>query len=208
MPASDGSNNVVGVCFPDERLWFSIVLLDEAIDGRLQVNDGVEDAMLQPSARQFREEAFDCVEPRAGCRNEVEGPSWMPCQPGAHLRLLMGRVIVENDVDGFVFWQFRLDGVEEANEFLMPVALHVLADHRSVENVEGGKQGGGAMALVIMGHRARASLLERQARLGPVKRLDLAFLINRQNNGVGRRGDIEADDIVKLLGKSLVILLL
>ncbi|MNL61279.1 hypothetical protein D3C87_1851860 [compost metagenome] len=59
----------------------------------------------------------------------------------------MGRVVIENDVDGFVFWQLRLNGVEEPNKLLMPVALHVSADHRSVENIEGGKQGGGAMAL-------------------------------------------------------------
>lgn len=90
----------------------------------------------------------------------------------------MLRVVIENDVDGFVFRQFRLNGVEEANELLMPVALHVSTDHRSVENIEGGKQGGGAMALVIMGRRAGASFLERQARLGPVERLDLALLIN------------------------------
>ena len=113
----------------------------------------------------------------------------MPCQPGADLRLLMRRVVIENDVDGFVFRQFRLNGVEEANELLMSVALHVSTDHRSVENIEGGKQGGGAMALVIMGHRAGASFLERQARLGPVERLDLALLTNRQDNGVGRRGE-------------------
>ena len=47
----------------------------------------------------------------------------MPCQPGANLWLLMGRVVVENDVDGLIFRQFGLDGVEEADELLMPVAL-------------------------------------------------------------------------------------
>jgi transposase len=74
----------------------------------------------------------------------------MPCQPGTDLRLLMGRLVVENDVDGFIMRQFRLNCVEETDEFLMPVTRHVAADHRAVEHIEGGKQGGGAMALVIM----------------------------------------------------------
>jgi hypothetical protein len=33
-----------------------------------------------------------------------------------------------------------LDGVEEADEFLVPVALHAVADHRAVQYVEGGEQ--------------------------------------------------------------------
>lgn len=95
----------------------------------------------------------------------------MPCQPGADLRLLMRRVVIENDVNRLVFRQFGLNGVEEADELLMAVTLLVAADHRSVENIEGGKQGGGAVAFIIVRHRATASPLERQARLGPVERL-------------------------------------
>jgi hypothetical protein len=34
----------------------------------------------------------------------------------------------------------RLDGVEEADELLMPMPLHVAADDRAVENVQRGKQ--------------------------------------------------------------------
>ena len=38
----------------------------------------------------------------------------------------------------------RLDRVEEAEELLVPVALHAAADHRAVEDIEGGEQGGAA----------------------------------------------------------------
>ena len=44
--------------------------------------------------------------------------------------------------------------VEEADELLMAVALHVLADHRSVQNVERRKQRGRAVPFVVMGHGA------------------------------------------------------
>ena len=49
-----------------------------------------------------------------------------------------------------------LDRVEEAEELLVPVALHALADHRAVEHVERGEQGGGAVALVVVGHASPA----------------------------------------------------
>jgi hypothetical protein len=60
------------------------------------------------------------------------------------------------------------------------------------------------MAFIVVGHGAGASLLERQARLGAVERLDLRFLINRQNQGFVRRIKVEADDVLNLLDKALV----
>ena len=60
----------------------------------------------------------------------------------------------------------------------MAMALHVAANHGSVEHVEGREQRCRAVALVIMGHGSKAALLQRQARLGAVERLDLALLVN------------------------------
>ena len=45
----DSGDNFVGICFPDEGAGLLIVLLDEAIDGGLQVDDRVEDAVFQSS---------------------------------------------------------------------------------------------------------------------------------------------------------------
>jgi len=87
----------------------------------------------------------------------------------------------------------------------MAVTLHVSTNDRSVETIKSSKQGGRAVALTIMGHSAAAPLFEWQTRLGLVARLDLAFLINGQDNGMGWRRYIEADDIMKLLGKGFVI---
>ncbi|AYC99596.1 hypothetical protein NCHU2750_01990 [Neorhizobium sp. NCHU2750] len=57
----------------------------------------------------------------------------MPVQPSAYFRLLVCRVVVENDVDGFILGQGRFDCIEEANEFLMAVSLHIFAEHRPIE---------------------------------------------------------------------------
>jgi hypothetical protein len=74
------------------------------------------------------------------------------------------------------------------------MALHVATDHSSVEDVEGGEQRGGAVTLVIVGHCSGAAGLHRQARLGAIERLDLALLVDREDNRVGGRIDVEADD--------------
>ena len=79
----------------------------------------------------------------------------------------------------------------------MAMALHVAADDGAVEDVEGGEQGRGAMAFVVVGHGAEAPLLQRQPRLGAVEGLDLAFLVDRQHDGMRRRIDIEPDHVAQ-----------
>jgi hypothetical protein len=46
---TNSGDNFVGIGFPDEGARVLVVLLDEAIDGGLQVNDRVEDTVFQPS---------------------------------------------------------------------------------------------------------------------------------------------------------------
>ena len=55
-----------------------------------------------------------------------------------------------------------LDGVEEADEFAVAVALHAAADDGAVEHAERGEQGGRAVPLVVVGHRLTTSRLDRQ----------------------------------------------
>lgn len=57
------------------------------------------------------------------------------------------------------------------------------------------------VVLVVKGHGTEPSLLHRQSGLGPVKGLDLALLLHRQDNGVMRRIDIEAQDVTQLGGE-------
>jgi hypothetical protein len=75
-----------------------------------------------------------------------------------------------------------LDRIEKANELMMPVALHAAANDLAVEHVEGGEQGGRAVALIVVGHGPQAPGLLRQARLGAVELLDLRFLVDAQHH--------------------------
>lgn len=70
----------------------------------------------------------------------MEHPARMPLKPGQHLRVFVGGVVIDNCVDDLAGWNLRLDGVEEADELLVAMALHVFAGHSAVENIEGRKQ--------------------------------------------------------------------
>jgi hypothetical protein len=50
-----------------------------------------------------------------------------------------------------------------------------------------------------------AALLQRQAGLGAVERLDLALLVDGQHDGVRRRIDIEPDDVAQLVDEVGVV---
>ena len=53
----------------------------------------------------------------------MKDPAWV-AEPGFDLGMLVGGVIVENGVDQFAGRYGALDGVEEADEFLVGMALH------------------------------------------------------------------------------------
>lgn len=126
----------------------------------------------------------------------MEGPAWMSREPGADFLVLVSGVVVENDMDHLPDRDGTLQGVQEADELLVSMALHVAAEHFACQDVQGGEQCGRAMPLVVMSHSRTASLLQRQAGLGAVKRLDLSLLINAQHDGVGGRHDVEPENVM------------
>lgn len=64
MPSFGGGDDFVGVGFPFEGGGGLVVFGDEAVDGGLEVGDGVEHATLEPSPGELGEEPLDGVEPR------------------------------------------------------------------------------------------------------------------------------------------------
>ena len=102
----------------------------------------------------------------------------------------MGSIVIHDGMDRFTGRDGAFDFVEEADEFLMSVALHILPQDCSVEHIKGGKQCRRPVAFIVVGHRGRALFLYRQAGLGAVEGLDLTLLIDREHYGMGRRRDI------------------
>lgn len=60
----------------------------------------------------------------------------MPGEPGTHLGLLVGSVVVEDDMHGLIGGQLSFDGIQEPDKLLVAVALHVTPDDRAIEHVQ------------------------------------------------------------------------
>ena len=133
-------------------------------------------------------------------------PPRMAGEPSAHLGMLVDGVMVEDCcMHELAGRHRRLDAVQEMDEFLVVMPRHALADHRVVEDIERGKQGGCAVPDVIVGHRPGPAPLERQTWLCAVERLNLRLLVDRENQTVARRVEIEPYDIAQLGGKSGIL---
>ena len=141
-------------------------------------------------------------EAEVGVKWKVTGVVGEPCP---HLRVFVGGVVVDDRMDQLAGRYLGLDGVEESDELLMAMALHVAADDVAFEDIEGGEQGCGAVAFVVVGHGAGASLLHGQSRLGAVEGLNLALLVDREDDGMSGRVDIEADNVPELVGELRVL---
>ena len=116
-----------------------------------------------------------------------------------HLGRLVRPVVVEHEVDVEVLLHAPVDALQEADELLRPMPRLALADDEAALHVERSEQRRGAVALVVVGHRRRAALLQGQARLGAIERLDLALLVDAQHQRPVRRVQVEPDDIGHLL---------
>ena len=81
-PSLSGGDQPVRAGRPFERLrLLPVVKLDEAVDRRLEILEGIMDAAPETAAGQLPEEALDRVHPGAGGRREVEGPAGMVRKP-------------------------------------------------------------------------------------------------------------------------------
>jgi len=128
----------------------------------------------------------------------------MPPEPGFHARVLVGPVVVHDEMQAEFGRSFEIDLLEETEKLLMPMTRHAVADHFAVEHAEGRKQGGRAVAFVVVRHRPTAAFLQRQARLGAIEGLDLTFLVDAQHQRFVRGIEIKPDDVVEFFDKVFV----
>lgn len=74
MPRLCGGDEGPWLGFPDEGPWALLVLLDGILDGRLRVDDGMEDAALKLAAAELGEEALDRHPPEKTSRPLCRSP--------------------------------------------------------------------------------------------------------------------------------------
>ena len=130
--------------------------------------------------------------------------SRVPLKPGFDTGMFMCAIIIHDQMQVESGWRFAVYFLEETDKFLMPMAWHTIANHLTVEHAEGRKQGGCAVAFVIVRHCPAAALLDGETRLGAVERLDLTLLVDTQNQGLVWRIEIQSNYVAEFLNKVFV----
>src|ERR1700756_4753286 len=92
-------------------------------------------------------------------------------EPSGDRGMLMGGVIVGDDVDGEIARGLVIDGFEKGQPLLMAMTRGETGDQLALEIIERGKQGQRAMSYVIVGLGANVANAERQPRLRALQRL-------------------------------------
>ena len=127
-----------------------------------------------------------------------------PGQPGLDLGMLVRAVVVDDEVDIECLGHAGLDVAQEGEELLVPVARAALGQDCAGGDVEGGEQGGGAVAHIVMGDALGIAEPHRQQRLGALQRLDLRLLVHAQHHRMIGRVQVQADDVADFFDEERV----
>lgn len=98
--------------------------------------------------------------------------------------------------------------VEESQKVAPPSALRMPTPHLPSQHLQGGKQRDGPMALVQMAEaRHRVAIGQLQVALGSLQGLDMRLLLDRQDDGILGRIEVQAHNVGRLgrkLGSVLI----
>lgn len=92
----------------------------------------------------------------------------------------------------------------EPQELLVAMPGLALGDHLAGGDIQRSKQGGGAVADVVMGDVLHVAQAHRQQRLGAVQCLDLRLLVNAEHHRLVGRVQLQAHDACDLLDKERI----
>ena len=108
------------------------VLLNDTNQRRDIVKAAPPDLFL----RQFPEPSLHHVQPGTGCRREMEIEARMPTEPGLYPRMLMGTVIVYDQMKLQGRRGFGIDLLDKPNGLLVPMPRHAVPDDFYIAHTE------------------------------------------------------------------------
>ncbi len=121
---------------------------DAFFNGGREFRDAAKHTATQPFGGDVAEETLDHVEPGGRRGRKVHVKARLFGKPGLHLGMLMGGIVVTDEMQLFVFGCFAVGLTQEGQPLGVAVALLALADDLTVQHAQGGKQGCGAVALI------------------------------------------------------------
>jgi hypothetical protein len=145
----------------DEGLGVGIVVLQVPHNSALELGDALEGAAPDAVSGDLGEKALDHVKPGGRGRREVQMEARMRCDPALHGCGLLSGIVINDKMEIETRWGLLFDQLEKMQELAMSMARQASPDNAAVQHVQRREQGGGAVALVVVGHGAGASLLDR-----------------------------------------------
>ena len=108
----------------------------------------------------------------------------MSFQPLLHFGMLVGRVVVDDEVNVEVLRDRPVNLPKKPQIFLMPMPLLAPRRDFSADHIQRGEQTARSMSYIIMGPGSVAPFAHRQARLRAIEGLNPAPLVHAQHQGV------------------------
>ena len=139
---------------------------NELLNGVNQFWHASEHASPDPFRGEFAEEAFDQIEPGAARGCEMHMESGMPLEPPLHLRVLVGRIVVGDEMQGFVLGGLSINQPQEGEPFRVAMARETRGDDFPFCDIQGRKEGRGAMPFIVMRQGPTPALSSRAGRVG------------------------------------------
>ena len=116
--------------------------LDELTDDLAQLLNTTECPAIKSAALKAGKPALDRIEPRGAGGREVHDEARVLGQPLLDVGMLVGGVVVHDQVQLQVLGRLALDQAQEFEPLLMPVPILAHRDHGAVQCIERGKQQG------------------------------------------------------------------
>src|ERR1700676_4981909 len=178
-----------------------IPVCDKAFNLAAQVTHRGERTAPEGALGDKSERTLDVIEPRAVGRRVVEMEARAAREPSLHFGMLVRAIVVNDQMHIEPRRHAGIEMAQKAQALLMAMAWFALGEHPPVGDVEGGKQCGSSVAVIIMRDAFDIAKSKGQYRLGALKGLDLALLIDAQHQGLVRRIEVQTDDVTHLLDK-------
>jgi hypothetical protein len=138
------------------------MVLNVIVNGSDQGPNIRERSSAQSFISYLPEPAFHHIQPETRRAGEVQMESRMTLQPRMDTRMLMYSVVVHDQVQIQTVRGLRIEAFEKANELLMSVSRHAVADNLAIEHTPGGEESGGAVAFVVVRLASRKAGAQRQ----------------------------------------------
>ena len=125
-------------------------------------------------------------------------------QPGTNLGVLVGAVVIHDQVEVQVLGDGLLDLAQETQKFLMAMAWLAPSDHLAGGHIQRREQGCGAVTDVVVSDALDVPQPHGQQRLSPVQGLDLRLLVNAEHHRLVWRVQVETNDVADFVDKEWI----